>query len=150
MNIKKVLYGANETFIDVTNIVIEQLKQSNNFKVCNELFTDPLVGIPKLMVIEHINGDKKTYRENDIYISTNNKHLMTNEYRLKFYLGNLCKNSLNLSETDYKINENINDGLFIFNRHSKINRDYHIDMRRFFSMTDDKYKDRNKTNNILF
>jgi len=72
-----------------------------------------------------------------------NKQLMTNEYRLKFYLGNLSKNILNLAETNYKINENVSEDLFIFNRHSKINRDYHSDMIRFFSMTDDKYKDRN-------
>ena len=143
MNIKKVLYGANETFIDVTDIIIKVLKKSDSFKVCNELFTDPLIGVVKYMTIEYENGDKKIYKENDIYISTNNKHLMTNEYRLKFYLGNLSKNIVNLSETNYKINENIHDGLFIFNRHSKINTTYHDNMRKFFNMIDDKYKDKN-------
>ena len=137
------LYGANETFIDVTNIVIEQLKLSNSFKVGNKLFTDPLFGIPKLMIIEYENSDKKIYKENDTFICTYNKHLMTNEYRLKFYLGNLGKNILNISETNYKINENISDRLFIFNRYSKINISYHNDMIRFISMLNDKYKDKN-------
>ena len=52
MSIKSAKYGANETFIDVTEIVLNELKKTNSLKVSNDLFTDPLIGTDKELIIE--------------------------------------------------------------------------------------------------
>lgn len=59
--ITKAIYGANDIYIDVTNIVN---KLDNEFVVSNDNFTDPVFGVVKHLTIILSSGISKTYSEN--------------------------------------------------------------------------------------
>lgn len=67
MNIKSAKYGANNKFIEVTEIVLNELKKSNSLKVCNKLFSDPLLGIVKELIIEYEDKSIEKVKEGNIY-----------------------------------------------------------------------------------
>lgn len=64
MEIIEAKYGANDKYINVTKIVLEQ---KDSFKVCNELFTDPIYGVVKELIIKYKNGIIINTQESDIY-----------------------------------------------------------------------------------
>ena len=90
MSIKSAKYGANETFIDVTETVLNELKKSNSLKVCNELFTDPLIGVVKELVITYKDESIEKIKENNMYIY--NKSIINKEQQSINILDNLHKN----------------------------------------------------------
>lgn len=99
MDIIKALYGENQTYIDVTDIVKNTEKP---FKVCNELFTDPLFGIVKKLVVTYEDNHTEIIKENNMY-----KHIINPLFEFR----NICLKSLpNICEkTLPKITQNLNN-----------------------------------------
>jgi hypothetical protein len=67
------LYGANNKYIDVKDIIKEKIKYNNNLIISNEIFTDPIYRQKKQLIIKYENKDIIIYNENDIYSESNIK-----------------------------------------------------------------------------
>ena len=62
-------YGAKETFVDITDKVVDLYMAKENIKSCNRLGGDPCVGVAKSLVIQYIHDEQlltKSFPEGSI------------------------------------------------------------------------------------
>lgn len=96
--IKEALYGANETWLDVTNILINKIKDNYlEVEVNNNLFGDPILYIAKQLKISY-------YIDNELNQETINEH-----------------DKLYINDTKFRLDE-----IYIINLENRIDRKNHV------------------------